>query len=143
MCFVLSFTMTTAKRFALSYIVTAIAFLSLDFIWLSVTSSRLYQAVLSPHLAEHYNWTAVAGFYALYFLGITIFAVRPLETPRAQRLVAAGRGILLGLVAYGTYDLTNQATLSGWPWTLTLIDMLWGAFATGCAAWVTCTVVRK
>ena len=33
-----------------------------------------------------------------------------------------------GLVAYGTYDLTNLATLRDFPVFLALVDMTWGAF---------------
>ena len=47
---------------------------------------------------------------------------------------AAYTGALLGAVSYATYELTNMATLSGWPVTLVVVDVLWGAFATGAAA---------
>jgi uncharacterized membrane protein len=57
--------------------------------------------------------------------------------------VAWASGALLGLVAYGTYDLTNQATLKDWPWVVTLTDLAWGAFVTGAAAWVACTVALR
>ena len=43
---------------------------------------------------------------------------------------ALGLGALLGLVAYATYDLTNQATLRDWPWRVTLADLCWGTFVT-------------
>ncbi|MCX6820067.1 MAG: DUF2177 family protein [Candidatus Adlerbacteria bacterium] len=43
---------------------------------------------------------------------------------------ALWRGALLGLVAYGAYDLTNQATIARWPTTMTLVDMTWGAVLT-------------
>ena len=36
-------------------------------------------------------------------------------------------GALFGLFTYGTYDLTNQATLRNWSIVLTLADMGWGA----------------
>ena len=35
-------------------------------------------------------------------------------------------GALFGLVAYGTYDLSNLATLKGWSTTVAVVDMLWG-----------------
>jgi uncharacterized membrane protein len=45
--------------------------------------------------------------------------------------VARGsRGALFGLVAYATYDLTNLATLAGWPASVTLVDLAWGAAIT-------------
>ncbi|HXM85353.1 MAG TPA: DUF2177 family protein [Stellaceae bacterium] len=38
------------------------------------------------------------------------------------------------MVAYATYDLTNQATLSGWPVAITLADIAWGVALTAIAA---------
>ena len=35
-------------------------------------------------------------------------------------------GALLGLVTYAAYDLTNLATLEGFPLTVTLVDLVWG-----------------
>jgi uncharacterized membrane protein len=43
-------------------------------------------------------------------------------------------GGALGLVAYGTYDLTNYATLKNWPLTVTLVDLTWGAAVTAAGA---------
>jgi uncharacterized membrane protein len=40
-------------------------------------------------------------------------------------------GALLGLVAYGAYDFTNQATLRDWPVVVTIVDLAWGAILTG------------
>jgi uncharacterized membrane protein len=43
-------------------------------------------------------------------------------------------GALLGLVAYGTYDITNLSTLRGWSLTVTAIDIAWGAVLTAVAS---------
>ena len=37
-------------------------------------------------------------------------------------------------VCYATYDLTNLATLKGWPLGLTLMDMAWGSALSGLSA---------
>lgn len=37
---------------------------------------------------------------------------------------------LLRAAAYGTYDLTDQATLKGWRWPVTVVDIAWGASLT-------------
>ena len=37
------------------------------------------------------------------------------------------RAALFGLVTYATYDLTNLATLEGFPLTVALVDLVWGA----------------
>jgi uncharacterized membrane protein len=41
-------------------------------------------------------------------------------------------GAMFGLVVYGTYNLTNVATLPGYSWTMVAVDTLWGTivFAT-------------
>ena len=49
---------------------------------------------------------------------------------------ALWRGALLGLLAYGTYDLTNLATLEGWAWQITVIDLIWGTAVTSLTATV-------
>nr|WP_040878888.1 DUF2177 family protein [Kaistia granuli] len=43
-------------------------------------------------------------------------------------------GAVLGLVAYGTYDMTNLATLKNWSLSLSVVDMAWGTFLTSLAA---------
>ena len=40
-------------------------------------------------------------------------------------------GVLFGVACYATYDLTNQATLRIWSTRVTLLDLCWGAFASG------------
>lgn len=59
-----------------------------------------------------------------------IFAVAP-ALKSGHWTAAVLSGALFGLFAYGTYDLTNYATLWNWGLKLTLIDMAWGTFVTG------------
>ena len=72
-------------------------------------------------------------FYLLYVAGLLVFAILPGLRARRGR-TAAALGALLGLLAYGTYDLSNYATLRDWPLTLTLIDMGWGAVLSAVSA---------
>lgn len=114
----------------LAFIATAICFSALDFIWLGTVAFDFYQSEIGPLLLAEPNWNAGLAFYFMYLLGITYFAVLP-----SVRTGAVWKGLvngaLFGLMAYGTYDLTNMATLSGWSWTVVAVDMAWGAFATG------------
>jgi uncharacterized membrane protein len=41
---------------------------------------------------------------------------------------------VLGLAAYGTYDMTNLSTLKGWPVSLSIVDMVWGTVLTSDAS---------
>ena len=61
------------------------------------------------------------------------FAVQP-ALRSGDWTVALLNGAVLGLIAYGAYDLTNQATLSIWSTTVTVIDMSWGVFLTAVTA---------
>lgn len=127
----------TPLRFARVYGLAALIFLALDSAWLLSTSELLYKPALGPLMRPDIAWPPAAIFYALYVAGIVVFAVLPgLQQSRWQ--AAMGRGALFGLVAYATYDLTNQATLVGWPWRVTLLDLCWGSFATAVAAGLTC-----
>ena len=39
-------------------------------------------------------------------------------------------GFIFGLVAYGTYNLTNMAVIKDWSSTVVFVDMFWGASLT-------------
>ncbi|WP_036285169.1 DUF2177 family protein [Methylocystis sp. ATCC 49242] len=120
-------------RFVFAYAGAAFGMLALDAIWLSSMAERLYRPQLGPLLADEFRAGPAIAFYALYLCGVVYFAAAPaLEEDDWRK--AALNGAMLGLVAYGTYDLTNQATLKLWPVLVTLIDLCWGALLTAVAA---------
>lgn len=121
-----------------AYLGTAVAFLSLDAVWLVSMTEALYRPALGHLMAASVDWVAAMAFYALYIAGLLAFAVAPAPRVRA----ALGRGACLGLLAYGTYDLTNQATLKDWPWRVTLFDLLWGGTVSALAACAGAAVLR-
>ena len=127
----------SARRFAIAYAATLAVFGVLDAIWLSATYEHLYRPAIGHLMREGFAAVPAALFYALYLLGLVVFAVLPgLTVGRAAAAVA--RGALFGLIAYATYDLTNQATLRDWPWSVTLADLCWGALASAVAAGTGC-----
>jgi uncharacterized membrane protein len=119
--------------YAIAYVSTALVFVAADFVWLSLAGPRLYKPVLGPMLAEKVNLTAALAFYLIYVAGLVFLAVAP-SLKADQWRVAAMNGLVLGVVAYATYDLTNQATLRIWSTRLTLLDMIWGAALSALAA---------
>jgi len=126
---------------ALAYVVALGCFLALDACWLGIMGPRLYRPRIGALMAEQVDWPAAALFYLVYITGLTVLAIAPaLRPPHAKAALA--RGALFGLVAYATYDLTNQATLAGWPWLVTAADLAWGTLASGAAAWATVRIVR-
>lgn len=123
------------KSLLVAYGVTAITFLGLDAIWLSLAAKTLYRPKLGDLMLPQFHVAPAALFYLIYILGIVLLVIQP---ALAEGRVAAAtmRGALLGLVAYATYDLTNQATLRGWPVAVTVADLCWGTFVTAAAATV-------
>jgi uncharacterized membrane protein len=115
------------------YVVTAIAFLVCDSVWLSLTATRLYKARLGGLMRDEFAMAPAAAFYLVYVVGILLLAIAP-ALASGRWTMAAGRGALLGFVAYATYDLTNQATLRGWSPVVTIADLCWGTIVTAIAA---------
>lgn len=122
------------RRLLLAGLAALLCFLALDACWLSLMGPRLYRPKLAALMADEVDWLAAALFYAVYLSGLMTFAILPaLERGGPRR--ALRLGALMGFVAYATYDLTNQATLRGWPWAVTAADLAWGAVVSGAAAW--------
>lgn len=126
-------------RLPLAYVLTAATFLAMDAVWLTLATDWLYRPAIGHLMAPTVTWGAAVLFYALYIAGLVIFAVSPSASPAG----ALGRGALLGLMAYGAYDLTNQATLQGWPWKVTLIDLVWGATVSGVSSAVSAAAIGR
>lgn len=130
------------KRFFLAFIGSAIAMLALDVVWLSTMAPRLYRPQLGALLADDFRPAPAAAFYALYLFGVVHFAVAPALENGGWRKSALN-GALLGLVAYGAYDLTNQATLKHWPIVVTTLDLAWGSFLTAVSAFIGYQAARR
>ncbi|MFW9080955.1 DUF2177 family protein [Pseudomonas sp. P2757] len=127
------------KRNLIAYVATLAAFLMLDGLWLGILMAPTYRELLGPLMLEKPLLVPAAVFYCLYVLGCLMFVVLPALTWQS----AARMGALLGLVAYGTYDLTNWATLRGWSVQVSLMDWAWGTFATAAACTVGFLVASK
>jgi uncharacterized membrane protein len=123
---------SSARHFVVAFVAVAVVFLLLDTAWLSSMASRLYRPAIGHIMREDFDVLAAALFYAIYLAGVVVFVVVPASDARG----ALARGAFFGLVCYATYDLTNQATVVGWPWHVTFVDLAWGAFVTGTSAWV-------
>ena len=106
-----------------------LAFLVLDGLWLGVLMSSTYKELLGPLMLAQPKWGPAIVFYLMYVLGAMYFVVLPALSRGSARRAALG-GAFFGLVAYGTYDMTNWATLQGWSAQLALMDMAWGGLLT-------------
>lgn len=130
------------KRFLCAYFSTLAAFLVLDGLWLGVLMGPTYRAWLGPLMLKQPVILPAVLFYLIYVAGIVLIGVLP-AIRQASLPQAAGYSALLGLMAYGTYDLTNWATLQGWPAQLAVVDWAWGTFASGVAGAVGYWAIRR
>ena len=125
----------------IAFVAAAVAFGVLDALWLGWAGENFYRPRLGDMLADSFRMGPALVFYTAYVAAMVWFAVRPgLENGLGA---AALNGALLGAICYATYDLTNQATLRSWSTTITVVDILWGAFATGVAATIATYAASK
>ena len=129
-------------RLPVAYGLTLLVFGAMDAAWLTNATELLYRPAIGHLMASTVDWTAAALFYVFYFAGLVYFAVEP-GVAAGRAAIALGRGVLLGLLCYGTYDFTNQATMQGWPWHVTLIDLVWGGAVTGVSCGVAAALTLK
>ena len=115
----------TFSTFFKLYAVALPTFLVIDLIWLGVVARSFYQGQMGHLMRAQVNWTAAIAFYLVFVAGIVVLAVWP-ALDRQSFGLAVVLGALLGLVTYAAYDLTNLATLEGFPLTVALVDLCWG-----------------
>lgn len=117
----------------LSYAVTLLVLVGIDLVWLGQVAKTLYAAELGALLRKDPNFVAAGAFYLLYAGGITLFAVMP-GLKAGSALQAFWLGAALGLVAYGTYDLTNLSVMNGYTLRIAIIDIAWGMVSSATTA---------
>jgi uncharacterized membrane protein len=119
--------MKMSGLFLKNYFLTLIPFVVLDAVWLGLVAPKFYRSQIGFIMAERPNWFAAALFYLLFIAGM-VFFVTGREGSISQAVL---RGAVFGFICYATYDLTNLATLKGWPILVTVVDMTWGTILGG------------
>ncbi len=114
------------KTIILAYLLSFLVFLIVDLLWLGIVARRIYTKYLGDFLSDQVNWIAAIIFYMIFVAGVLLFVVYP-AIAKDSLSTALIMGALFGLVTYATYDLTNLATLKGWPIQIVIIDIIWGA----------------
>ncbi|MDB5284588.1 MAG: conserved rane protein of unknown function [Bacteroidota bacterium] len=121
-------------RYLILYAITLVFFFAIDLTWLGVIAKNLYKAKLGFIMSDKVNWAAAIIFYLIYIGGILYFAVVP-SVEAGDLFMALIKGGALGFLCYATYDLTNMATITNWPLSIVIIDIIWGTVLTAsCAA---------
>jgi uncharacterized membrane protein len=116
-----------------AYGATLVTFVAIDLVWLMWLARPTYVAEMGSLLKKEPQLFAAGAFYLLYAAGLMFFAVSP-GIKAGSAMHALFLGAALGLVAYGTYDLTNLSVIEGFSLRIALIDLAWGTVLSGAAA---------
>ena len=110
-------------------LISALIFLIIDVIWLSFSVKSFYRPNIGHLLLETPVMWAAILFYLIYVIGLAVVIIEPsLDYQNTQKFLL--KAFMFGLVAYGTYNLTNMATIKGWSPNVVFIDMIWGGSLT-------------
>jgi uncharacterized membrane protein len=120
-------------QWIVAYLLALVLFAAIDITWLMSVGGKLYKETLGDILLADIRLGPAAAFYLFYPAGLVTFGVAP--GLRDGSIGTAGlMGAAFGLFAYGTYELTNFATLRNWTLSITVIDMVYGLIASGLVA---------
>lgn len=130
------------KTALLSTVLIFFSMIAMDALWLSLMFKPFYIPQIGHLLSGSMQIGPVLIFYVLYAFALYVFVVGPELKNNQGFLQLILLAVLFGLTAYGTYDLTNQATLKGWSSFMTMVDMAWGGFLTGATCVIATSLVR-
>ncbi len=122
-----------------TYFAALVPLMALDAVWLGLIVKDFNMHNIG-FVINTFKPAPALIFYLIYAVGLVYFVVRP--TAGEPLLTTFLTGALFGLCTYAAYDLTNQATIEGWPMVATLADLAWGAFASGAAATIAAYLTR-
>lgn len=126
-------------QIATLYATTAIIFLVLDAIMLTLVMKPLFSRYIGALMIEPIRYVPAAAFYAAYVAGLLYLVSLPALKTGAPVLIPA---MVIGAMAYGTYEFTSYAILRDWHWTMVATDTIWGTVLTGLSAWGGVAITR-
>lgn len=118
---------------AVAFLGTLVVFAVVDLVWLGVIAKDFYRSQLAGLMVEKIRIVPAVIFYLVFCAGLVLLAVMP-ALKAGSWVEAAKLGAMIGFMAYATYDLTNLATLKGWPLAMSIVDMAWGTVLSATAA---------
>ena len=125
-----------------STIFAALIFLIVDIIWLSFSVKLFYRPNIGHLLLDKPVIWAAAMFYIVYVLGLAIIIIEP-SLNIEHNFNFLFKAFMFGVVAYGTYNLTNMATIKGWSPSVVFVDMLWGGLLTAFSSYYGILIAKK
>lgn len=130
------------KAYLVPFATFIVSMLLVDAVWLGIMVKRFYSHQIGHLMSVSPNLSAAAVFYLVYGLTLTILVLHPSINSDVSLGHVFFLGAVFGLATYGTYDLTNQATLKDWPTVVTVVDIVWGMVLTGSLSASTVALLR-
>ena len=121
------------------YATTAVVFLILDAIMLTLVMKPLFTRHIGPLMADPIRIAPAAAFYLAYVAGLVYLVSLPAIRTGAPLVVPA---LIIGLMAYGTYEFTSWSIMRDWQWQMVATDVTWGGAVTALSAWAGVTITR-
>lgn len=130
------------KLILTSTLIAAFIFLIIDIIWLSFSVKSFYGPRIGHLFADKPVIWAAAMFYIIYVVGLAVVIIEPsINFDDTSKFLF--KAFMFGLVAYGTYNLTNMATVKGWSPSVVFVDMLWGGSLTAFSSYYGIFLAKK
>jgi uncharacterized membrane protein len=123
------------------YAVTAVVFLALDAVMLTLVMQPLFARHIGHLMLPDIRMGAAAAFYLAYVAGLIWLVSLPALRDGTNGQALRG-GMIIGAMAYGTYEFTSYAIMRDWHPTMVATDLVWGTVLTGVAAWAGVAVTR-
>jgi len=121
------------------YATTAVVFLILDGIMLTLVMKPLFTRHIGPLMADPIRIAPAAAFYLAYVAGLVYLVSLPAIRTGAPLVVPA---LIIGLMAYGTYEFTSWSIMRDWHWQMVATDVLWGGALTAVSVWAGVTITK-
>ena len=115
-------------------LVTGLVFLAGDFFMIPMVMRPLFQKHLGAQMLDSLRLAPAAAFYVIHIGGLVYFAGLP-AIRDGSAVTALVNGALIGLVAYGCYEMTSHTIMRDWHINIVLIDLIWGVVISGVSAW--------
>jgi uncharacterized membrane protein len=116
-------------------LVTGLVFLAGDFFMIPMVMRPLFQKHLGAQMLDSLRLAPAALFYLIHIGGLVYFAGLP-AIKDGSAVTVLINGALIGLVAYGCYEMTSHTIMRDWHINLVLIDLAWGIALSGISAWI-------
>jgi uncharacterized membrane protein len=124
------------------YLITALIFLVIDAIMLTLVVKPLFVRHLGDTMRDSPMLAPAGMFYLAYVAGL-VFLVSIPALRDANPGRAALHGAMIGAMAYGTYEFTSMSIMKNWSWSMVAVDTSWGAVLTGFSAWAGVTLMMR